>query len=52
MYFDAFVANEVDFFRLEKFGGPLKKLRGPPVGRGPPVEKHCPKFCRTSNVIA
>ena len=30
-------------FKLEKFGGPLKKLCGPPVGRGPPVEKHWSK---------
>jgi len=27
--------------KLEKFGGPLKNLCGPPEGRGPPVEKHC-----------
>ena len=26
--------------KLEKFGGPLKDLCGPPEGRGPPVEKH------------
>jgi len=26
--------------KLEKFGGPLKNLCGPPEGRGPPVEKH------------
>ena len=25
------------------FGSTLKKLRGPPVGRGPPVEEHCLK---------
>ena len=25
------------------FGGPLKKLQGPLVARGPPVEKHCSK---------
>ena len=31
-------------FKWEKFGGPLKKLRGPPVVRGPPVEKHWSTF--------
>jgi len=29
--------------KLEKFGGPLKDLCGPPEGRGPPVEKHWSK---------
>jgi hypothetical protein len=27
--------------KLEKFGGPLKNLCGPPEGRGLPVENHC-----------
>ena len=29
----------ITFFKMKKFGGPLKKLCGPPEGRGPPVEK-------------
>ena len=37
------LVHEITFFLLEKFGGPLKMLRDPQVGRGSPVEKHCSK---------
>ncbi len=55
MFLDAFVADKVDFknnFKIlifEKMGKawqPTKEFCDPTEGRGPPVEKHCPRVSR------